>query len=216
MSGLPRADDPDASLAEAIRRDGPVIVPFTLDLLPSAVTNGPPASLPADLARAPYNRLRGHGADNLPDAAGLHLPVEALAKNGLLAHVTTMPDGTGGYRFDYPVLRYAEVYLPSLSLEAVRVFLGIAKNQVIVELGQGINLGPLQVPTDRGMRLLVNYYPSGSFERVQFRRCPVRPGRAADLCRQDRPNWSERPRIGRHHCHPLSAGNVRSSSVMRP
>jgi adenylate cyclase len=165
LSGLAQRSDPDAGLGEAIRRDGNVILPFTLDLVPGAVRN---ATLPPDLARAAYDRVRGTGPDHLPAAAAAHLPIGALAGNALFAHVTTVSDGAGGYRWDYPVLRYADAYLPSLSLEAARAFLGVTRSQVVVDVGQGVDLGALHVPTDRGMRLLVNYYPPGGFERVSF------------------------------------------------
>jgi adenylate cyclase len=168
LSALARTGDPDMRLGEAIREDGPVIVPFALDLRSDATTKAAPAPLPPALARAAYNRVRGAGPDYLPDAVGVRLPVEPLSADGLLAHVTTVPDSTGTYRYDYPVLRYGDAYLPSLSLEAARVFLGIPKTEVVVDFGQGIDLGSLHVPTDRGMRLLVNYYRSGAFERVSF------------------------------------------------
>jgi adenylate cyclase len=167
LSALARAGDPDMRLGRAIREDGPVIVPFALDLHDDT-TKAAPAPLPPALVRAAYNRVRGTGPDYLPDAVGVRLPVEPLSADGLLAHVTTVPDSTGTYRYDYPVLRYGDAYFPSLSLEAARVFLGIPKTEAVVDLGQGIDLGPLHVPTDRGMRLLVNYYPSGAFERVSF------------------------------------------------
>ncbi len=177
LSDLPQTGDPDMILGGAIREDGPVIVPFALDLRPNATTMTGSAPLPQALAKAAYSRVRGAGPDYLPDAVGLRLPVEPLSADALLAHVTTVPDNAGAYRYDYPVLRYGGAYLPSLSLEAVRVFLGVPKTEVVVDLGQGIELGPLHVPTDRGMRLPVNYYPSGAFERVSF--ADALSGRAA-------------------------------------
>jgi adenylate cyclase len=168
LSKLALAGDPDKRLGLAIREDGPVIVPFALDLRSNATIKTTSAPLPPVLAKAAYDRVRGTGPDYLPDAVGLRLPVEPVSADGLLAQVTTVPDSAGTYRYDYPVLRFGEAYLPSLSLEAVRVFLGISKTEVVVDLGRGIDLGSLHVPTDRGMRLVVNYYPSGAFERVSF------------------------------------------------
>ena len=167
LSELSLARDPDITLGRAIRENGPVIVPFSLDLQPGGMAPGTPAVLPHALAKATYDRVRGKGPDYLPEAAGLRLPVERLA-DGLLAHVTTVPDNTGTHRYDYPILRYADAYLPSLSLEAVRVFLGVPKTEAVIDIGQGIGLAALHVPTDRGMRLLVNYYLPGTFERVGF------------------------------------------------
>jgi adenylate cyclase len=143
-------------------------MPFILDLQPGGHPQSITAALPAALAKTEYNRVRGGSPDHLPEAAGLRMPIERLADDALLAHVTTAPDSTRAYRYDFPVLRYADAYLPSLSLEAVRVFLGIPKADVVVNRGQGIDLGALHVPTDAGMRLLVNYYPPNTFERLSF------------------------------------------------
>jgi len=54
-----RESDPDIRLAQAIREDGPVIVPFGLDLQPGRIAPGPPADLPRALAKAAYGRVRG-------------------------------------------------------------------------------------------------------------------------------------------------------------
>jgi adenylate cyclase len=167
LSNLARASDPDVVLAEAIGKAGTVVVPFAVDLGPSgSASKLPPA--PAELERAAYDRVRGSDLDRLPEVAGLRLPIAPLALAGALGHVTTLPDAAGAYHFDYPVLRYDESYFPSLSLEAVRSFLGISRDNVVVDLGRGIELGPLLVPTDAGMRLLVNYHPSGSIRRISF------------------------------------------------
>jgi adenylate cyclase len=50
----------------------------------------------------------------------------------------------------------------------VRSFLGVARTNVIIDLGKGIEIGGLHVPVDEGMRLLVNYYPVGSFRQIGF------------------------------------------------
>ncbi len=167
LSDLARASDPDKALAEAIGKAGMAIVPFALDLGPSRSAPKPPPA-PVVLEKAAYERVRGADPDRLPEPAGLRLPIAPFARAGSLAHVTALPDAAGAYRFDYPVLRYDELYFPSLSLEAARSFLGISRTNVVVDLGRGIELGSLFVPTDAGMRLLVNYYPSGSFRRVSF------------------------------------------------
>jgi hypothetical protein len=199
LSELSRVSDPDLSLSRAIRDSGPIIVPFSLDLQPGGMMQTPTAPLPAVLAKAAYDRVRGADPDHLPDAAGFRIRVERIAEAGRLAHVTTVPDNTGAYRCDYPVLRYADAYLPSFSLEAVRVFLGISKAEVVVDIGQGIDLRTLHVPTDRGMRLLVNYYPPGAFERISFADALL----GADIWRQDRSGGGERSRAARCHCDTL-------------
>jgi len=49
-----------------------------------------------------------------------------------------VPNSAVAYRYDYPVLRYAGAYLPSFSLEAVHVSLGIPKAEVVVDIGSSI------------------------------------------------------------------------------
>jgi adenylate cyclase len=158
----------DRKLAEAIARHGQVIVPFAIALDDSGAGPKEVPALPQALEKVEYPRVRGSAPDRLPEAVGLTLPIDPLLQAGLLAHVTTLPDVSGAYHYDYPVLRYDDSYLPSLSLEAVRSFLGVTRQNVIVDLGKGIDIGPLHVPTDDGMRLLINYYPLGSFKEVGF------------------------------------------------
>jgi hypothetical protein len=110
LSELVRTGDPDRSLGLAIREDGPVVVPFALDLGSNATTKTTTVPLPPALAAAAYNRVRGTGPDYLPDVIGLRLPVEPLSADALLAHVTTVPDNPGTYRYDYPILRYGDAY----------------------------------------------------------------------------------------------------------
>jgi adenylate cyclase len=169
LSALERSDDPDAAFAAAIgRRDGAVIVPFAMDVGAGGAPSAAIPPLPDELEHAEYGRVRGSGPDRLPAAIGLRLPLKNLAGAASLAQVTVIPDSAGGFHYDYPVLAYDASYFPSLSLEAVRNFLGIAKENVLVDLGRGVDLGPLHVPTDDGMRLLVNYYPPGIFQQIRF------------------------------------------------
>jgi adenylate cyclase len=177
LSDLMQRDSADEALAAAIRRHGAVIVGFNVDLRPGTRASTARFASP-DLVRVAFRRTRGDAPDRLPSVAGYILPIEVISRAALLAHVTTVPDSSGTPRFDYPLLRYDDGYLPSLSLEAVRAFLGMPATDVIVDLGRGIELNSLHVPTDEGMRLLVNDQPPGSFERVSF--ADALAGRVAD------------------------------------
>jgi adenylate cyclase len=157
----------DAAFAAALERNGPAIVPFAIGLQPS----GPEADLgdpPSWLSRVALPRVRGSLPDRLPSAASLLVPLPSLAEQASLAHVTVAADAAGQFHFDYPVLRVDELYVPSLSLEAVRTFLRVTRSQTVVAIGQGIELGPRFVPTDAGLRLPINYYSQGSLDQVSF------------------------------------------------
>jgi adenylate cyclase len=48
-------------------------------------------------------------------------------------------------------------YYPSMAIRVAQTFLGVVWSKVGVELGRGISMGPVHVPTDPAMRLMVNY-----------------------------------------------------------
>ena len=170
-----QSPETDAELAAVIQRldsgaggkeQVSILVPFAIDLAPARAAPSRPPPAPPRLSGSAYPRVLGSGPDHLPDAVRLRLPVAALGRHPNMAHVTLVPDHTGAFRLDYPVLRYRDDYFPSLSLEAARLFRKLRRTDVIVEIGQGIRLGAEQVPTDAGMRMLVNYRVPGSFETV--------------------------------------------------
>ena len=66
-------------------------------------------------------------------------------------------------------MEYQGEYYPSLAVQVVRTYLGVKPEEVRVRFGDGIQLGPLPIPTDESMRLLVNYLgPPGSFPTYAF------------------------------------------------
>jgi adenylate cyclase len=167
LEKLRRDDGPDAEFARALAAHRPAILAFAIDLgQGDAGRTAPP--LPAALEKQAYPRVRGAGPDHLPEPSGLRVPIAPLAGAGSLGHVSVVADAAGAYRYDYPVLRYDDFYFPSLSLEAARAYLGIAKDNVIIDIGRGIDLESLHVPLDDGMRLVVNYYPPRTFRWVSF------------------------------------------------
>jgi hypothetical protein len=78
-------------------------------------------------------------------------------------------DTDGTPRYEYPVVPYHDAYYPALALQALRLYLGLALEEVQVRFGVGIQLGAVFVPTDEAMRLLINYYgPAGTFPTYSF------------------------------------------------
>jgi adenylate cyclase len=168
LDELARADDADALLASAMRRHGAVVIGFAVDLPESKSGQQRPAGAPAALQNSAYRRRSGDAHDDLPAPNGYELPIGPLARSALLGHVTTVADAAGTFHYDYPVLPFDDGYVPSLSLQAVRTFLGLAPTDVVVDVGRAIDLKSLRIPTDEGMRLLVNDYPVGTFEPISF------------------------------------------------
>ena len=78
-------------------------------------------------------------------------------------------DRDGAPRYDYAALPFEADFLPSLSIRAAAAYLGVAWPQVALALGAGVRIGDLTVPTDRAMRLLINYRgPRGTFPSFSF------------------------------------------------
>ncbi len=78
-------------------------------------------------------------------------------------------DRDGVPRYDYVALPFEGDFLPSLPVRAAAAYLGVAWRKVALALGVGVHIGDRMVPTDRAMRLLINYrgpprtFPSFSF-----------------------------------------------------
>ncbi len=173
LVALATTASPDSSLATALAEAGNALLAFA-----GEVTAGPspvdvPATPPAGLSAHAYRAIRRSGSE--PPRLSLHaqevlLPIAPLARAAhALGHVTVAFDTDGTPRYDYPVMAYQDAYYPSLALQALRVYLGLALEEVQVHFGAGIQLGSLFLPTDEAMRMLVRYYgPSGTFPTYSF------------------------------------------------
>lgn len=168
-----QAADPDLALATAIRDAGNVILAFALTVEPGLLRDQPPRSAPAYLNRSAYRTLQFPGTETplLPLAgAGLLLPIDSLGQAAVaLGHVNVAFDSDGTPRYEHPVIRYAGDYYPSFAIQVVRHFLGRRLEEVKVRFGEGLQLGPIVIPTDESTRLLVNYIgPRGTFPTYAF------------------------------------------------
>ncbi len=157
----------DQRLAEAIAASGRVVVPFafTFDAAadPDAVDPLTPEAQRAAIRI--FHEPPGGGEVALPRPTGALTPLAGLAAGAAgLGHVSVLFDSDSTLRYDFPVFAYDWDYFPSLSLETARHYLGLAPDQMVLHLGRGIALGDRFVPTDGGMRHLVNYHgAAGSF-----------------------------------------------------
>jgi adenylate cyclase len=169
-----QSGDPDIALASAIRQAGNVVLPFAMTVSPSPLTSQPGQHTPPPMmAQAAYRILRNLGSDKpaLPLTGSVILaPIDAIADSAVaLGHVNVAIDTDGTPRYDYPVVEFAGQYYPSLVVQIVRTYLGLRHEEVQVRFGEGIQLGPIAVPTDESMRLLVNYLgPRGTFPTHAF------------------------------------------------
>ena len=157
----PAASAGDVALAQAIGDAGNVVLPFTFEF-----GARPDRVVPPALARAAYLRLSSRG-DYRPLAlapTGIVAPLPALAERSSLGHMLVAFDVDGAPRYDYPALAYDAEFYPSMAVRIAQIFLDLPWNDVGLELGRGVSLGRIDVPTDPQMRLLVDYLgPPGAF-----------------------------------------------------
>jgi adenylate cyclase len=168
------ASGPDATFASAIREAGNVVLPFAVTVSTTSPQSQPIQPPPPPIiAQAAYRILQNLDADRPPMAlrgSTILAPIDVIAHSAAaLGHVNVALDTDGAPRYDYPVLEYQGEYYPSLVVQVVRAYLSLRPEEVRVRFGDGIQLGPLAIPTDESMRLLVNYLgPPGTFPTYAF------------------------------------------------
>jgi adenylate cyclase len=171
---LAESEDPDTTLATALREARHTLLAFSFETEASGQRPALATPTPQPFVRAAaYRALQRVGPEPpiLPLIAGkLLLPIAPLAQAAQsIGHVKIAFDTDGTPRYEYPVVSYQDVYYPSLALQALRLYFGLALEEVQVRFGVGIQLGALFVPTDEAMRLLINYYgPVGTFPTYSF------------------------------------------------
>jgi adenylate cyclase len=159
-------DDPDSDFAAAIAASHRVLLPIAFAF------TGPRGEEPDTLADAGYQQF-----DKSPKEpffplrpTSSVLPIDRLAHAAAgLGHSSIAYDADGEPRYDYLALPYGADFLPSLPVRAAAAALDVAWPQVALALGEGVRIGRDWVPTDRAMRLLVNYRgPRGTFPTFSF------------------------------------------------
>jgi adenylate cyclase len=158
--------DRDSRFAAAIRASGKVLLPIGLSFFHSS---GEEPEWISDFAFARFDKSPMPPVFPLRPKSVL-LPIERLAKAAAgLGHTSVAFDRDGAPRYDYVALPYEADFLPSLPIRAAAAYLGAAWPEVALALGDGVRIGEITVPTDRAMRLLINYRgPRGTFPNFSF------------------------------------------------
>jgi adenylate cyclase len=161
------ADDPDGDLAGAIRDSGNVLLPLAFSF-----TGAPQTQMPDYFADQVYQQLDNSPVEPVfplqPKSAVTPVPPLGEAAAGL-GHVNIPYDRDGAPRYDYLALPFNGDFLPSLPVRAAAAYLGVPWRDVGLILGGGVRIGPMTVPTDPAMRLVVNYRgPRGTIPTYSF------------------------------------------------
>jgi len=157
-----------AALASSIGRAGNVIIPYRYS---TSDFNATGEGIPDYLRRTSFIKYddRNALAKKPPIIAGsLSLPEKNIAANAFAVGFT-------GVSFDYDrlvrsdplVLSYAGENLPSATLITAAKYLGVGRDNVVVHVGKGIQVGPRFIPTDHAGRMALNFNGSpGTFKRI--------------------------------------------------
>jgi serine/threonine-protein kinase len=165
--------DTDSRLAAALARAGNVVLPMQFDK--GEPLGNPGESLSATvLANAlptVVDEVDALATGNLPTSTiriEAPIPVLAEAAAGLGALIFNVePDG--GIRSDPLVVSYYDRYFPSQSLLVAAQSLNLTPTDIRVRLGEGVQLGRLQIPTDPALQMRTFFY-SRQGDRPPFAR----------------------------------------------
>jgi len=94
--------------------------------------------------------------------------VPEISKDVITGHIYNHPDYDGKLRWEILYLKYGDEILPSLSLQASRIAIGLEMDKIEIFGNKGVRLGEkVFIPTDKRGRMLVNYIGrEGSFRYI--------------------------------------------------
>ncbi|HEX5804201.1 MAG TPA: serine/threonine-protein kinase [Azospira sp.] len=147
----------DRILAESLERANSVVLPMLFRV--GDPRGRPDQPLPDYVAR---NRLpqvtETDGGGALPTAS-VQYPIEALGARAVaIGHLNANADVDGGIRAEPLVLRYYDVFFPSLSLLVAAKSLNLGPADIKARLGEEVRLGNLRIPTDRMTQMNTFFY----------------------------------------------------------
>jgi adenylate cyclase len=158
----------DAALARSVARAGNVVMGYFFREEEQPVD---PAVL-AQMERATVKLMKvAEGVESIPliEYANLDANLATLGEQALdFGFFNARPDGDGLYRRALLLLLYNGDIYPSLSMKALRHFLG---NEIMLEVKpfgiDGLQVGSLRIPAREDGTLALNYYgPARSFRTV--------------------------------------------------
>ena len=96
------------------------------------------------------------------------LPLKNLSKGAkTLGYINMFPDKDGVLRWEVTAIEYGGEIYPSIDLQAVRLFLDLPMEAMILNATEGVQLGQKFIPTDFWGRTLIYYYgPERTFQYI--------------------------------------------------
>ena len=154
----------DRALAQAIAEAGRVVLPYAFRFEPAPAETAGPAGAVAASAFTVVQAPAAPAAPSVPLASGVVAPSDRLAAGASLGHASVLLDADGALRHEQFVVAFEGRFHPSLALETVRLHRGLRRDQLVLKLGEGFDLGARPVESDPRMRRPINHRgPAGSF-----------------------------------------------------
>ena len=92
-------------------------------------------------------------------SASVQVPIEVLgSRAAAIGHLNANADVDGGIRAEPLVLRYYDMFFPSLSLLVAAKSLNLGPADVKARLGEEVRLGNLRIPTDNLTQMSTFFY----------------------------------------------------------
>ena len=157
----------DATLASSMSKASNVVLGMTF--VPGEPLGNPDSPLPEYLSR---NFVDGAGPNIVDEIGALAdglLPPSVLATDtppipmigevaAAIGHVNPILDVDGGNRIEPLMLRYYDSFVPSFSLQVAAKSLNLTPEDMVLRLGDALQLGRLSIKTDPFMRMQTFYY----------------------------------------------------------
>lgn len=154
----------DKILADSMQEAGNVLVPMFFHL--GSPTGNPDEPLQDYIVKYAINDV----VDEIGAFETGKIPLETFFAEPVIdtigrqtagiGHLNANPDVDGGIRSEPLVLNHYDVYYPSLSLLIAAKSLNLGVDDIKVRLGQGVQLGKLNIGTDENLQMQTFFYSS--------------------------------------------------------
>jgi CHASE2 domain-containing sensor protein len=150
----------DRILAQSFERSGAVVLPMLFSL--GDPKGRPDKPLPEYVAKNRLPQVSESNGDAWPTSSVL-VPIESLGSQAsAIGHLNANADVDGGIRAEPLLLRYYDIYFPSLSLLVAAKSLNLGPADIKATLGEEVRLGNLRIQTDGLTQMNTFFYKDRS------------------------------------------------------
>jgi len=153
--------DSAASLPAAVRASGNTLVPvyFLTDTNSTHLNS----DIPEDIRRTAIGHINdSDGPGNPVVGSSLRTPYAALTRAAAgLGHLNMLPDDDNIVRSEPLAMLYSGQFFPSMSLALAAGALHIAMNDIRINIGRSIELGPINIPVNDRVQLFPAFHEQG-------------------------------------------------------